>query len=68
MQKIVIRHKAVNQDKPTFMECKITPQTKVSSLRAAIYEHFAIEPTEQVLIYDPESESLTSQNHVVVGG
>ena len=66
MQKIVIRHKALNQDKATFYECKITPQTKVSSLRAALHTQFSIDPSEQVLIYDHGSDNVPSPNHKVI--
>ncbi len=64
MQKIVIRHKAPNKDKASFLECKITPQTKVSSLKAAIHTHFGMEPAEQLLIYDPNLDSFPSASHV----
>jgi len=66
MQKIIIQHKALNQEKPTKFECKITPQTKVNSLKAAIKTYFLIEPSEQVLIYDPGSENVPSGNHKVI--
>ena len=66
MQKVLISYKAINQLRPSTLECNITSQTKISSLRAVIHSQFSIEPSEQVLIYDPDENHIPSSNHRLI--
>ena len=45
-----------------FFECKVTPQTKVSSLRSVIYSNFGIEPSDQILLYSNQTSDLISSD------
>lgn len=59
MQKVIIKYKPSEEAYPEFLECNITPTTKVSDISSIIQTRFFIQPSEQLLTYYTGSTDMS---------
>ena len=66
MLKITVKCKDPNQSEMKEMELSLNTTTKASMLKSTIASEFSIDPSDYVIIYDPDESNIPSQKHKVI--